>query len=75
MAEILILDAMDVPYRAGDDVADLLMSFVGEHGRTAYLAGHRLVDRTLEALPRLKRRFGRLACLSNDVARWSVKLR
>ena len=40
-----------------------------------YLAGHRLIDGTLTALPRLKRRYGRLACLSNDVSRWSLKLR
>jgi HAD superfamily hydrolase (TIGR01549 family) len=40
-----------------------------------YLAGHRLIDGTLDALPRLKARYGRLACLSNDVSRWSMKLR
>ena len=40
-----------------------------------YLAGHRLIDGTLDALPRLKSRYGRLACLSNDVSRWSLKLR
>lgn len=40
-----------------------------------YLAGHRLIDGTLDVLPLLKERFGRLACLSNDLARWSVKLR
>jgi HAD superfamily hydrolase (TIGR01509 family) len=40
-----------------------------------YLAGHRLIDGTLDALPRLKARYGRLACLSNDVSRWSLKLR
>jgi putative hydrolase of the HAD superfamily len=40
-----------------------------------YLSGHRLIDGTLYALPRLKTRYRRLACLSNDVSRWSVKLR
>jgi HAD superfamily hydrolase (TIGR01509 family) len=40
-----------------------------------YLAGHRLIDGTLAALPRLKSRYGHLACLSNDVSRWSLKLR
>ena len=40
-----------------------------------YLAGHRLIDGTLDALPRLKARYGQLACLSNDVSRWSLKLR
>jgi putative hydrolase of the HAD superfamily len=40
-----------------------------------YLGSHALIDGTLAALPRLKRRFGKLACLSNDVAAWSVKLR
>ena len=40
-----------------------------------YLAGHRLIAGTLEALPRLKARYGRLACLSNDISRWSLKLR
>jgi len=40
-----------------------------------YLAGHRLIDGTLDALPRLKARYGRLSCLSNDVSRWSLKLR
>jgi putative hydrolase of the HAD superfamily len=40
-----------------------------------YLTGHRLIDGTLDALPRLKARYGRLACLSNDVSGWSLKLR
>lgn len=40
-----------------------------------YLAGHRLIDGTLDTLPLLKARFGRVACLSNDIADWSVKLR
>lgn len=40
-----------------------------------YLAGHRLIEGTREALPRLRERFARIACLSNDVADWSVKLR
>jgi putative hydrolase of the HAD superfamily len=111
MTEILVLDAMGVLYQAGDDVAELLVPFVREHGnanltaeaidrayvaaslgQTAladfwsdmgvdaareddYLAGHRLIDGTLDALPLLRARYGRLACLSNDVSRWSAKLR
>ena len=111
MAEILILDAMGVIYRAGDDVAELLVPFVRHHGQTGlsaeaiereyvaaslgrvdaatfwkgmgvdpaleddYLAGHQLTEGTLEALPRLQQRFSRIACLSNDVADWSAKLR
>jgi putative hydrolase of the HAD superfamily len=111
MADILILDAMGVLYEAGDDVAELLVPFVGRHGRSdlsaeaidrdyveaslgrmgtdafwrrmgvapsledTYLAGHRLIDGTLEALPQLRQRYGRVACLSNDVASWSLKLR
>jgi HAD superfamily hydrolase (TIGR01549 family) len=111
MADMLILDAMGVLYEAGDDVAELLVPFVGRHGRAdllaeaidrdyveaslgrmdadtfwrrmgvdpsledSYLAGHRLVEGTLEALPELRQRYGRLACLSNDVSSWSLKLR
>jgi HAD superfamily hydrolase (TIGR01509 family) len=111
MADILILDAMGVLYEAGDDVAELLVPFVGRHGRADllaeaidrdyveaslgrmdtdtfwqrmgvdpalendYLAGHRLIEGTLEALAELKQRHGRLACLSNDVSSWSLKLR
>ena len=108
---MLILDAMGVLYEAGDDVAELLVPFVGRHGRAdllaeaidrdyveaslgrmdtdtfwrrmgvdpaledTYLAGHCLIDGTLEALAELKQRHGRLACLSNDVSSWSLKLR
>ena len=111
MAEVLMLDAMGVLYRAGDDVAELLVPFVRNHGQTGlsaeaiereyvaaslgqidtttfwkgmevdpaleddYLAGHRLIDGTREALLRLQQRFSRIACLSNDVADWSAKLR
>jgi HAD superfamily hydrolase (TIGR01509 family) len=111
MANILILDAMGVLYEAGDDVAELLVPFVGKHGRgdlsaeaidrdyveaslgrmgtdafwqrmgvdpsleDSYLAGHHLIEGTLDALAELKRRHGRLACLSNDIASWSLKLR
>jgi len=32
MAEILLLDAMGVLYQAADDVADLLVPFVRQHG-------------------------------------------
>ena len=38
MADILILDAMGVLYEAGDDVAELLVPFVGRHGRTGLSA-------------------------------------
>lgn len=111
MAEILILDAMGVLYQAGDDVAELLVPFVHDNGRTDlpagaieqkytaaslgqldaaafwkdvgvdpakeddYLAGHRLIEGTREALPSLRQRFASIACLSNDVADWSAKLR
>lgn len=111
MADILILDAMGVLYQSGDDVAELLVPFVGKHGRAGlpaeaidfdyveaslgrldadafwrrmgvdptledtYLADHRLIDGTLEALPKLRQRFGKIACLSNDISRWSTKLR
>jgi HAD superfamily hydrolase (TIGR01509 family) len=40
-----------------------------------YLAGHRLIDGTRDALTALKKRFDGLACLSNDVSSWSRKLR
>ncbi len=40
-----------------------------------YLAGHRLIEGTREALPLLYRSFERIACLSNDVSGWSAKLR
>src|SRR5262245_19492233 len=102
---------MGVLYESGDDVAELLVPFVGRYGRfglsagafdleyveaslgrldtdafwrcmgvdsaleDTYLAAHRLIDGTLDALPKLKQRYGRLACLSNDVSRWSAKLR
>jgi len=111
MADILILDAMGVLYEAGEDVAELLVPFVGRHGRAdllaeaidrdyveaclgrmdtqafwrrmgvdpsledSYLGGHRLIEGTLEALAELKQRHGRLACLSNDISSWSLKLR
>ena len=104
MTDMVILDAMGVLYEAGDDVAELLVPFVGRHGRAdllaeaidrdyveaslgrmdtdafwrrmgvdpaledSYLAGHRLIEGTLEALAELKQRHGRLACLSNDVS-------
>ena len=38
MAEILILDATGVLYRAGDDVAELLVPFVRHHGQTGLSA-------------------------------------
>ena len=41
----------------------------------AYLAGHRLIEATRQALPDLKKRYGRIVCLTNDVSDWSLKLR
>src|SRR4030095_5274894 len=38
MADILILDAMGVLYEAGDDVAELLVPFVGKHGHAGLSA-------------------------------------
>jgi FMN phosphatase YigB (HAD superfamily) len=40
-----------------------------------YLSEHRLIEGTLEALARLKGRYKRISCLSNDVSGWSAKLR
>jgi FMN phosphatase YigB (HAD superfamily) len=110
-AEILVLDAMGVLYQSGDDVAELLVPFVRDHGGAGltaeeierqyvaaslgridatsfwrsmgvdptlegdYLARHRLIEGTREALPALRKRFAGIACLSNDIAAWSVRLR
>jgi putative hydrolase of the HAD superfamily len=41
----------------------------------SYLTGHALIEGTTAALAKLKKRFGKMACLSNDVASWSRKLR
>jgi HAD superfamily hydrolase (TIGR01509 family) len=40
-----------------------------------YLADHRLIDGTQATLAALRKKFDRLACLSNDVSSWSLKLR
>jgi putative hydrolase of the HAD superfamily len=108
--EVVVLDAMGVIYRSGDDVAELLVPFVLKHGtvhdaldieRTyvlasrgeipsrelwqrlgvdpeledKYLAQHALMDGLVELLAALAARGYRLACLSNDVSEWSIKLR
>jgi hypothetical protein len=108
--EVVVLDAMGVIYRAGDDVAELLVPFVQTHGTVcdvseierqytlasrgsisaqvlwerlgvdpaledAYLAQHALMDGLRDLLLVLTRRGFRLACLSNDVSEWSIKLR
>lgn len=40
-----------------------------------YLAGHRLIDGVHELLATAASVFGQICCISNDVPRWSVKLR
>lgn len=40
-----------------------------------YLAGHRLIDGVHELLATATSVFSRVCCISNDVPRWSVKLR
>ena len=107
--ELVLLDAMGVIYAAGDDVGELLIPFLREHGSQAdevliqdayrqtslghmsapafwtamgvapeledqYLTRHRLQTGLMAFIHRLPPRL-RLACLSNDVAQWSKKLR
>jgi HAD superfamily hydrolase (TIGR01509 family) len=107
---ILLLDAMGVIYRVGDDVPDLLVPFIREKGgiddsatiealyRAAslgqltavefwrrvgvspeledeYLARFELSPGLPELLQRASSRFQSVACLSNDVSEWSLKLR
>ncbi len=101
---------MGVIYRAGDDVGELLVPFVREHGKVhdaaeieriytlaslgelpaaelwrqlgvapaledRYLERHALMDGLTEFLPALADRGYRIACLSNDLSEWSLKLR
>ncbi len=40
-----------------------------------YLAGHKLVDGTYDFLSNAIKKFNVIACLSNDIAQWSLKLR
>lgn len=107
---ILALDAMGVLYRAGDDVAELLIPFVAEHNPVAshaaietaykaaslgqmepdefwrrfdvrpeledeYLGRHELHRGVQEMLSEAPRVFCDVGCISNDVDRWSRKLR
>jgi putative hydrolase of the HAD superfamily len=106
----LVLDAMGVIYRADDDVAELLVPFVGERGGTTdvhaierayhaaslglldpdrfwrdvgldpvvendYLELHELTTGLERLLDEARASGARLWCLSNDVGRWSEKLR
>lgn len=106
---VIALDAMGVIYRAADDVEELLVPFVAEHGGAdapAVRAAYLLASRGALTAAELWRRVGldpaledayltrhalapgvpaflewaraggyRLACLSNDVGEWSLKLR
>jgi putative hydrolase of the HAD superfamily len=106
----LVLDAMGVLFQAADDVVELLIPFVAEHGgeeredivqsayldaslgRIAadefwdkvgvdakreddYLTRHRLSNGVAELMEIAKQRNIPVWCLSNDVGRWSQKLR
>ena len=107
---VLVLDAMGVIYKVGDDVADLLVPFIREKNgiqnaadiEAAYLLASlgqieadefwqrvrtspQLEDEYLtrltlssglhELLQAATAQFERVVCLSNDVPRWSRKLR
>ena len=110
MTRCLVLDAMGVIFRAGDDVAELLIPFVMNRGgcvdasaistayidaslgridpdqfwrrvdlepsvEDAYLATHELMP-GIDAFVAIAQQNGMpIWCLSNDVARWSAKLR
>ena len=106
----LVLDAMGVLFQAADDVAELLIPFIGEHGgevaedvvqsayleaslgnigtdefwakvgvdhklEDAYLSRHCLSHGVKELLVTAQQRRIPVWCLSNDVGRWSRKLR
>jgi len=108
--KVLVLDAMGVIYRVGDDVADLLIPFIRENGglddaqqiesiyieaslgqisasefwrrvgvsgelEDRYLDRLELSDGVRNMLEGAGKRFGEVACLSNDVSGWSRKLR
>ena len=109
-ARAVVLDAMGVVYRSGDDVAELLVPFVERQGSRAsptevatlyekaslgrldpdalwralgldpgveddYLGGHELSEGLPEFLDFARGAGIDLWCLSNDVSRWSAKLR
>ena len=106
----LVLDAMGVIYQSADDVAELLVPFLGEHSGTtteaqiqaayhaaslgeisaddfwyqvgvapgledAYLERHRLNPGLMKLLVQAQGAGIPVCCLSNDVGRWSQKLR
>ena len=106
----LVLDAMGVMYLAADDVAELLIPFVQDHGGISdrdqisrnyilasvgkidvdtfwknvglsadledrYLESHELTPGLVEFLTHLPSSITSVWCLSNDVSRWSSKLR
>ncbi len=105
----LVLDAMGVIFRSADDVAELLVPFVSEHGgagpatvesayldaslgrvdadtfwrrcrvdpnnETRYLARHALMDGVDDTLTLAAALDIPVWCLSNDVGRWSERLR
>ena len=106
----IVLDAMGVIFRAADDVAELLIPFIGEAGGNVsakiiesayfdanlgiisadefwnkvhlepsiednYLSRHSLVPGVRDFLKNAKLKNKPVWCLSNDVDRWSRKLR
>lgn len=108
--QTIVLDAMGVIFRAQDDVTELLVPFVRDHGcsigatdlselyeraslghldvddfwralgldpniEDEYLAGHDLNDGALDFLHTARGYGWDVWCLSNDVSRWSIKLR
>lgn len=110
MLRRVVLDAMGVIFRARDDVEELLIPFVAQHGGVAdaplvrsayreaslgtleaddfwsgvrmdpamedqYLALHELMPGVAEFIARVAALRYPLWCLSNDVSRWSTKLR
>lgn len=113
MAKVVVLDAMGVIYKAGDDVGELLIPFARRNGSdapdsvigelyldcslgdstpkklwralslwsddrdldTEYLKGHELTPGLLNFLKSMLAKNIPVACISNDVAEWSAKLR
>jgi HAD superfamily hydrolase (TIGR01509 family) len=104
----IVLDAMGVLFRAADDVVDILIPFIREHGgdaesaaaayleaslgtmgpdqfwrnvgldpsvEDAYLSRHSLMPGAEDFLRRSQHARVPVWCLSNDVGRWSIKLR
>jgi HAD superfamily hydrolase (TIGR01509 family) len=106
----IVLDMMGVILEAADDVEELLVPFVAEHGgntrggviqsaylraslgelsadafwqavglsaalEDAYLDRHRLRDGACDFLRMANAEGAKVYCLSNDIGRWSLKLR